>query len=62
MNVDIVGRVRPPTPGEVSGLVYEGNRVMAERGGVGHKLVLHFVSLVIINKFLIRLIINLTFD
>ena len=51
MNVDIVGRVRPPTPGEVSGLVYEGNRVMAERGGVGHKLVLHFFSLVIINKF-----------
>jgi len=44
MNIDIVGRVRPPTPGEVSGLVYEGNRVMAERGGVGHNFNILFLQ------------------
>lgn len=37
MNLDIVGRVRPPVGGEAAGgLICEGNRVMAQRGGASH--------------------------
>ena len=41
MNIDIVGRIRPPIPGEVKTnlIVTEGKRVHSEQGGTSHRLV-----------------------
>ena len=39
MNIDIVGRIRPPIAGEIKTnlIVTEGKRVHAEQGGTSHR-------------------------
>ena len=47
MNIDIVGRIRPPLPGDV-GInlqVTEGKRVHAQQGGNSHRFVFKMLLL-----------------